>query len=378
MAKTSKRGVRLTDGGYGKRPKHYVPGETSSNKPNKKKKSKNSKKNIKAKAKKRPPKKTKSQKAVVFDLFVKNENKPLSNIEIAEKTKFITHNIRRITGEETHKGSLVRVDRGIYKLSDALYSNLKKHNNPYTRINNEELPKYIFEEDEISQYTKDLIESITKEDIQKAIFKAKPKYFKDKNKINVSVTEYLNFEFLIQNNYYIEKVRKDKNDVLMYSFSGSLKHYYLRKRTSDKKYLIPLFPLFIYLFKEKTNKELRKEYSLESFEYFLRHLNNELPNQELISSTEVGKSILFKIRRGYMDIFNKSIKDAIEIEKELRIEIWNDLKESTTRKKLTTRDEWNEYISNKYNVNLHRTERGIYRESRRTKKITKDDIGLAF
>ena len=38
MAKTSKRGVRLTDGGYGKRPKHYVPGETSSNKPNKKKK----------------------------------------------------------------------------------------------------------------------------------------------------------------------------------------------------------------------------------------------------------------------------------------------------------------------------------------------------
>ena len=44
----------------------------------------------------------------VFNLFAENKNTPLSNLEIAEKTGIITHNVRRITGQSTINGSMVR------------------------------------------------------------------------------------------------------------------------------------------------------------------------------------------------------------------------------------------------------------------------------
>ena len=54
------------------------------------------------------------------------------------------------------------------------------------------------------------------------------------------------------------------------------------------------------------------------------------------------------------------------------------IKNVYSNKNLTTREEWNNYIFEKYNINIHKTDRGIYREARRTVTITKDDVGLAF
>ena len=72
MAKTSKRGVTLTDGGS--KPKHYVPGNANVSKKKKnKKKSNDNKRNVKPKIDSESNKKPPSQKMQVFNLFAENK-----------------------------------------------------------------------------------------------------------------------------------------------------------------------------------------------------------------------------------------------------------------------------------------------------------------
>ena len=51
------------------------------------------------------------------------------NKTIASELNIITHNVRRITGQSTLKGRMVRVSKGVYKLSEevqAQYKNIQR------------------------------------------------------------------------------------------------------------------------------------------------------------------------------------------------------------------------------------------------------------
>ena len=51
------------------------------------------------------------------------------NKTIASELNIITHNVRRITGENTLSGRMVRVSKGVYKLSEevqAQYKNIQR------------------------------------------------------------------------------------------------------------------------------------------------------------------------------------------------------------------------------------------------------------
>lgn len=383
MAKTSKRGVTLTDGGN--KPKHHLPGNVNITKKKKKKKSSNVKKNVKPKIASKPSKKspTPSKKSPtqliqVMNLFVQNNNEPLSNLEISEKTGIISHNIRRITGESTKTGLMVRVDRGVYKLSNGEFRNLNKLNTfGKTKIEDQDNSK-------VKKIAKEIVDNLTIEDIKKAFKVAEPKYYNDKNLVSSKYEEYINIEFVLNNNYYLEKgIDKNNKIGIRYEFSGKYKHNFVKAKSKpvngrSKNYWIPLFPLFVYILKNSTDKSFRKEYNLESYNYFISHLNLIFEDLNIVSSTQIASSLRYKIHQNYLSLFDKTIVDGMKIEKELRLKIWNDIKNVYLEKDLTTREEWNKYIYDKYNIGLHKSDSGIYRETRRTVTITKDQIGLAF
>lgn len=319
-----------------------------------------------------------SQRMQVFNLFVNNGNNPLSNLEIAEKANIISHNVRRITGESTKRGHMVRVDRGVYKLSEGEYENMQKVKSfGSTKLKDKDGSEVIY-------ITKIIVDKLTTKDIDKALKIAEPKYYKDKNRISDKYEEYINIEFVLNNNYYLQKVFDNKGKTkLRYEFSGRYKHNFLKGKSKpvngkSKKYWIPLFPVFVYILKNSTDKSLRQEYNLESYEYFLSHLNLIYKDLEILSSIQLANSLSYKIFHNYINLFDNTIKNEIQIEKELRLKIWNDVKDVYKNKNLTTREEWNNHIYDNYNIYLHRTDRGIYREARRTTTITKDDVGLAF
>lgn len=52
---------------------------------------------------------------VMYYLFL---NGTTDNKTLADKLNIISHNVRRITGQETLKGNLKRVSKGVYALSD--------------------------------------------------------------------------------------------------------------------------------------------------------------------------------------------------------------------------------------------------------------------
>ena len=52
-----------------------------------------------------------------------------NNKTLANELNIITHNVRRITGQSTLKGRMVRVSKGVYKLSEevqAQYKNIQR------------------------------------------------------------------------------------------------------------------------------------------------------------------------------------------------------------------------------------------------------------
>ena len=70
-------------------------------------------------------KETQTEK-VNYYLFI---NGATDNKTIANDLKIISHNIRRITGQETLKGNYERVSKGVYVLSESKlkeYQELKK------------------------------------------------------------------------------------------------------------------------------------------------------------------------------------------------------------------------------------------------------------
>jgi len=70
-------------------------------------------------------KETQTEK-VTYYLFI---NGVTDNKTIADDLKIISHNVRRITGQETLKGNFKRVSKGVYCLSENKlkeYKELKK------------------------------------------------------------------------------------------------------------------------------------------------------------------------------------------------------------------------------------------------------------
>jgi hypothetical protein len=47
------------------------------------------------------------------------ENGNTDNKTIADDLNIISHNVRRVTGVETHKNNFVRVAKGVYNLSES-------------------------------------------------------------------------------------------------------------------------------------------------------------------------------------------------------------------------------------------------------------------
>ena len=58
-------------------------------------------------------------------------NGATDNKTIAKDLDIITHNVRRITGTETHKGNFKRVAKGVYVLSE---SKLKEYQELYRKV----------------------------------------------------------------------------------------------------------------------------------------------------------------------------------------------------------------------------------------------------
>jgi len=54
-----------------------------------------------------------------------NKNGASDNKTIANDLKIISHNVRRITGQSTLKGRMVRVSKGVYKLSEDVQKEYK-------------------------------------------------------------------------------------------------------------------------------------------------------------------------------------------------------------------------------------------------------------
>ena len=54
-----------------------------------------------------------------------NKNGASDNKTIANDLKIISHNVRRITGQSTLKGRMVRVSKGVYKLSEEVKKEYK-------------------------------------------------------------------------------------------------------------------------------------------------------------------------------------------------------------------------------------------------------------
>tara|TARA_R110002012_G_scaffold82672_1_gene208781 strand:+ start:987 stop:1211 length:225 start_codon:yes stop_codon:yes gene_type:complete len=54
-----------------------------------------------------------------------NKNGASDNKTIANDLKIISHNVRRITGQSTLKGRMVRVSKGVYKLSEEVQKEYK-------------------------------------------------------------------------------------------------------------------------------------------------------------------------------------------------------------------------------------------------------------
>ena len=70
-------------------------------------------------------KETQTEKVTHY-LFI---NGATNNTTIADDLGIISHNVRRITGVETHKGNFKRVSKGVYVLSESKlkeYQELKK------------------------------------------------------------------------------------------------------------------------------------------------------------------------------------------------------------------------------------------------------------
>ena len=67
-------------------------------------------------------KETQTEK-VTYYLFI---NGATDNKTIANDLKIISHNVRRITGQETLKGNFKRVSKGVYCLSEIKLKEYKK------------------------------------------------------------------------------------------------------------------------------------------------------------------------------------------------------------------------------------------------------------
>ena len=62
-----------------------------------------------------------------------------------------------------------------------------------------------------SYFMSEFTDNITQNDIYEAMNIADPKYYNDKNKVSNKYDEYLNFEFLIENNYFIKNWDQSQN-----------------------------------------------------------------------------------------------------------------------------------------------------------------------
>jgi hypothetical protein len=69
-------------------------------------------------------KETQTEK-VTYYLFI---NGVTDNKTIADDLKIISHNVRRITGQETLKGNFKRVSKGVYCLSESKLKEYKELN----------------------------------------------------------------------------------------------------------------------------------------------------------------------------------------------------------------------------------------------------------
>lgn len=65
---------------------------------------------------------------VTYYLFINGKS---DNKTIANDLRIISHNVRRITGQETLKGNFKRVSKGVYVLSE---SKLKEYQELYRKV----------------------------------------------------------------------------------------------------------------------------------------------------------------------------------------------------------------------------------------------------
>ena len=72
-------------------------------------------------------KETQTEK-VTYYLFINGKS---DNKTIADELGIISHNVRRITGQETLKGNYERVSKGVYVLSE---SKLKEYQELYRKV----------------------------------------------------------------------------------------------------------------------------------------------------------------------------------------------------------------------------------------------------
>lgn len=315
-----------------------------------------------------------------INLFIENKNTPVhfdnlfKNFEDINKEYFKTYLDKKIK-----LGEIKEPELNYYHLSKGLYKNFTKRKR-FNKVN--------FEIEEMKPscngLIKEVIDSFSQQDIYEAFNVSEPIYFENKNRISDIYDEYLNFEFLLENNYFIQKtIGKNGITKIVYDFSGKQKQYFILESSevitseSDNNIVIPLFPVYIYMLKKHLTIEFRQEYNLDSFEYFLQHLIKKIPRITIIHSTTLGKSILYKIKYYYSEQFYQSINTAVLKEREFRLKIWSEINQNIH--KLKTFSHWNNYLYNKYNIFFRGDQSDpIYRELRRTKQITKDDIGLAF
>ena len=316
----------------------------------------------------------------LINLFIENKNTPvhfdnlIKNFEDINKEYLKTYLDKKIKFGEIKEPEL-----NYYHLSEGLYKNFIKRKR-FNKVN--------FEIEEMrpscNGLIKEVIDNFSQQDIYDAFNVSEPVYFENKNRVSDIYNEHLNFEFLLENNYFIQKtIGKNSRANINYDFSGKQKQYFILESSeviaseSDYNIVIPLFPVYIYLLKKHLTIEFRQEYNLDSFEYFLQHLIKNIPRITIIHSTRLGKSILYKIENFYKEEFYQSINNAVLRERDLRLKIWSELNQNI--QKLKTFSDWNDYVVNKYNIFLRGEQSDpIYRELRRTKQITKDDIGLAF
>ena len=316
----------------------------------------------------------------VINFFMENNN---STFSVEDIHKFLPEidkaSLREYLNKKIKIGEIQEPTPDEFKLSNGLFENLAKRT---------EFKKVNYEIEEMnpicSNFMSEFIDNITQNDIYEAMNIADPKYFNDKNKVSNKYDEYLNFEFLIENNYFIKKIgTKAKIGNIGYDFSGKQKQYFIletidfESNGESKNIVIPLFPLYIYILNHHLEIKLRQEFNLATFEYFLKHLIKKIPRISIIHSTFLGKRILSNIKNFYYDEFENSIKQEILKERNFRLEIWKEIDKKDSQ--LKTLGSISSFLENKYNILFNGTSNErIYREARRTMNITKDDIGLAF